>query len=714
MRCLYCGNELALFKKLTGGGEFCSEAHRQKYQDEYNRLALSRLLQAQSYSDNRPSAQPVSPLKSKGAAVASPPPQSPRPAQPEAPPESGFLVSRFEPALSPRELFSDEPFLSPVTALLPGDGMSWTHGGLAAPGPVRYPVLETGWENILKVPEAIEPREFNRAAPVMQISLENFRRNSIQRVEERFGIPLGRAPRRSGRSQPATARQFSPAISAPRIDLSTVPLGEDEIPGPAWTQAEDREVALHRSSPVRSVYEFEAVAIAIEGLPLPSDPAPAVGKARQNAVVVEPSPEIALADLPSAPAPDASARAEAEEHPAEIAASGEAPHGPIPRAAETPLRVGIAPLAPEPAARISTESMVPIGGARPEIPMFTGIPIRAKMAFGPAPETAKQPAEAASAEAGKPTPAADVPVEPPAARAPEVKAAEPVKPPSPPAKPAETAPAQPVAKPQTKAPESPAPLAEPDFGRKHGARPTLDLDGLRLELEHSEISSPLGAAWKRMSGSKRAVLMLSFVLSMVIAGYLLRGAFAAKAPSAAPPAAPVESVGASLMVGEGGWAADWSGPGQGALAGRRISIYLPSLPLSDYRIEFQGQIESKSLGWVFRAANPHNYYALKLETIKPGLNPTVALVRSVVLNGVETEGLKIPLPFPVRIETTYRVRTDVLGSTFKTYVQDQLVDTWKDDRLPIGGFGLLTDRGERAEVQSVQLYALTSTPGSRK
>ena len=46
MRCLYCGKELALFKRLTGGGEFCSDAHRQKYQEEYNQLALSRLLQA--------------------------------------------------------------------------------------------------------------------------------------------------------------------------------------------------------------------------------------------------------------------------------------------------------------------------------------------------------------------------------------------------------------------------------------------------------------------------------------------------------------------------------------------------------------------------------------------------------------------------------------------------------------------------------------------
>src|SRR5580658_9041270 len=47
MRCRYCGKELALFKRLTGGGGFCSEAHKQSYQDEYNQLALSRLLQAQ-------------------------------------------------------------------------------------------------------------------------------------------------------------------------------------------------------------------------------------------------------------------------------------------------------------------------------------------------------------------------------------------------------------------------------------------------------------------------------------------------------------------------------------------------------------------------------------------------------------------------------------------------------------------------------------------
>src|SRR5438105_4926093 len=54
MRCLYCGKQLPLLKKLTGGGEFCSEAHRQKYQEEYNKLALSRLLQTQNIDSEAP------------------------------------------------------------------------------------------------------------------------------------------------------------------------------------------------------------------------------------------------------------------------------------------------------------------------------------------------------------------------------------------------------------------------------------------------------------------------------------------------------------------------------------------------------------------------------------------------------------------------------------------------------------------------------------
>ena len=70
MRCLYCGKELALLKRLTGGGEFCSEAHKQSYQEEYNRLALSRLLQAQKKGQQASNSPSQSPSPSSKASVA--------------------------------------------------------------------------------------------------------------------------------------------------------------------------------------------------------------------------------------------------------------------------------------------------------------------------------------------------------------------------------------------------------------------------------------------------------------------------------------------------------------------------------------------------------------------------------------------------------------------------------------------------------------------
>ena len=47
MHCLYCDRPLALLKRLTGDGEFCSKEHRKIYQKEHNQLALARLLDAQ-------------------------------------------------------------------------------------------------------------------------------------------------------------------------------------------------------------------------------------------------------------------------------------------------------------------------------------------------------------------------------------------------------------------------------------------------------------------------------------------------------------------------------------------------------------------------------------------------------------------------------------------------------------------------------------------
>ena len=56
MKCLYCGKDVSLLKRLAKG-EFCSDDHRVSYQQEYSQLALNRLLQTYSPEETRKAAQ---------------------------------------------------------------------------------------------------------------------------------------------------------------------------------------------------------------------------------------------------------------------------------------------------------------------------------------------------------------------------------------------------------------------------------------------------------------------------------------------------------------------------------------------------------------------------------------------------------------------------------------------------------------------------------
>src|SRR5262249_27038263 len=144
----------------------------------------------------------------------------------------------------------------------------------------------------------------------------------------------------------------------------------------------------------------------------------------------------------------------------------------------------------------------------------------------------------------------------------------------------------------------------------------------------------------------------------------------------------------------------------GAHVGRQITMYRPSLKLSDYRIDFKGEIETKSLGWVFRASDPENYYAMKLAIVTPGLEPKIALLKYIVSRGKETQVGRVPVNLKVRLDTLYTVRMDVQGSKFVTYLQGEQMDTWNDDQLKTGGVGFLNEREERGRIKSVSLSLL--------
>src|SRR5271166_641276 len=141
MRCLYCGKELALLKRLTGNGEFCSDQHKQNYHDEYNRLALSRLLQAQTKTEEGRA------KSGKGAAV---PAEAASPAnkRERGPALPVPVAQRAEPVATEMAGFLPEPM--PLQegphpeAISPSASFCWTAGPmLPAFGHVEPLAIET-------------------------------------------------------------------------------------------------------------------------------------------------------------------------------------------------------------------------------------------------------------------------------------------------------------------------------------------------------------------------------------------------------------------------------------------------------------------------------------------------------------------------------------------------------------------------------------------
>ncbi len=155
--------------------------------------------------------------------------------------------------------------------------------------------------------------------------------------------------------------------------------------------------------------------------------------------------------------------------------------------------------------------------------------------------------------------------------------------------------------------------------------------------------------------------------------------------------------------GVGDWARGWSYDPGGFLRPRQMAFYTPSLELEDYRFEFLGQIERKALSWVFRAADPKNYYVNRLEIAQAGPLPEVVLVRYAVVGGKAGARTVTRLPMQVQMDTLYRVRVDVAGPNFVTTIQGQVVDTFTDDRIMRGGVGFYANPGEDVRLRWVEV-----------
>ena len=142
-----------------------------------------------------------------------------------------------------------------------------------------------------------------------------------------------------------------------------------------------------------------------------------------------------------------------------------------------------------------------------------------------------------------------------------------------------------------------------------------------------------------------------------------------------------------------------------------LRIWDRSKNLENYQMEFQGQIEKRSLSWAFRASNAANYYAAKIVITKPGPQPNAGLVHYAMLGGHEFDRVQLPLPLTLERGENYRVRVAVQDERFVTYLNGQVISTWTDARLKRGGIGFFADNDDEQRVSWVNLSERDSFMG---
>jgi hypothetical protein len=346
-----------------------------------------------------------------------------------------------------------------------------------------------------------------------------------------------------------------------------------------------------------------------------------------------------------------------------------------------------------------------IAGFDVQVPPAATLPLRPAIVFGPPPAPARVP-EAAAAPA-QPKPAQSVapqsqPVPPTPAQAGERIRSSAVPPPKPVPIKRQAAAETPVKEktqektsPKASAPDAPAVTARVDSRQESPAPKTQESnEAFRNAVPSWELKATEGA-WSKLSTGLKIGVAAGLVVAIAGVAYLVTRGNGKTAPEAPVVVTTAPAVATGVAI-SGGWIDDWA---NSAKSKRHISLLSGSAKLSDYRLEFQAQIETKAIGWIFRGLNPRNYYVTKLEIVTPGLEPTIALVHFAVVDGQDENRVVVPLPMKVRVDTTYKIRFDAIGNHFTTWVQDQKIAEWTDSRFGSGGVGFLSERDEKAAMQ---------------
>jgi len=151
------------------------------------------------------------------------------------------------------------------------------------------------------------------------------------------------------------------------------------------------------------------------------------------------------------------------------------------------------------------------------------------------------------------------------------------------------------------------------------------------------------------------------------------------------------------------WAPGWVRHSEGYVTPGKLALFRPTVHYTDYRLEFVGQIESKSMDWAVRAADDANYYAMKFAADGPGPRPVVSMIHYPVVAGVKGQRVVTPLNIMIHDHTAYHVAVVVHGDRITTSIEGEEVDSFVDGTLARGGVGFFADAGEQARLYWIKV-----------
>ncbi len=146
------------------------------------------------------------------------------------------------------------------------------------------------------------------------------------------------------------------------------------------------------------------------------------------------------------------------------------------------------------------------------------------------------------------------------------------------------------------------------------------------------------------------------------------------------------------------WAPGWARHPEGYVTPGKLALFQPTLHYTDYRLEFFGQIESKSMNWAVRASDDANYYAMKFAAVGPPSRSVMTMIHYPVVGGKKGPRVATALNVLIHEHTPYHVAVDVRGDQITTSIEGQEIDSFVDRALVRGGVGFFADAGEQARL----------------